>query len=415
MHVLFIHPSFPGPFAVPAHYATVAHGWPCTMLTSVDTRHVSAPFTHINYRLRDDVPPPATFAAPTSLNDHLAHLAAVYRGLRGLPALRPDLVVGHLTYGTMLYLRDLYPGVPFLGYFELYPGQFWGDGLVLRKEFPPPEAVRLANATFHALTLLQLHAVDAAYTPSHTQRAMCPAELRHKVRVLPEGVDCQAFQPRPRPAGVANVTVGPVTRVVTFVSRGLESVRGFDIFLKLTKRIQAQRADVAFLVVGAERTLHGHEGAHLGQTSFKQWALAQDDYDQSRIVFLGLLPPEQLAAVYNLSDLHVHLSVPHVPSASLLQAMASGCPILGSATPPVQEHLDDGVHGLLAGFDEVDALAEKALELLAAPERARQLGQEARRRVMEQYELGQCLRQLTQFFEEHGPRISPMDQAFASI
>jgi glycosyltransferase involved in cell wall biosynthesis len=403
MHAMFIHPAFPGPFAAVAHYLKMQLHWDCTYVTHVDTGKLNLSFTHINYRLKEDVPSPAVFTNPDDLNGLLEHLAAIYRGLRRVPQIKPDLVVGHTSFGTLLYLRNLYP-CPFVGYFELYPGQFWNDGLVLRKEFPPTEVVRLANATYHALTLLQLQAVDAAYTPTQTQLATCPAEYRHKIRVIPEGVDCQIFQPRPRPAKIGDATITPETRVITYVSRGLESVRGFDVFMRLAKRIAERRPDVLFVVVGAERTNHGHEMAHLGGMSFKQWVLSQDNYDLSKFVFLGAPSLEQLNAAYNASDLHVHLSVPYVPSPSILQAMASGCAILGSATAPVQEFIEDGVHGKLVDFYDVDAMTEKALELLTKPDQAKRLGREARLHVLESYEANQCVRRLGQFLEEftHG-------------
>jgi glycosyltransferase involved in cell wall biosynthesis len=415
MHVMFIHPNFPAQFGIPAHYLASQRRWPCTFVTSVDTRHLDLPFTHINYRLDDNVPQPATFVNPDSLQGLLEHMAAIYRGLRNVRELRPDLVVGHMSYGTMLYLRNLYP-CPFVGYFELFPSRFWGDGLLLRKEFPPPEEVRLANATYHALALLHLNAVDAGWTSTRTQFTMCPKEYWPKLRVIPDGVDCTAFQPRPRPAGVGSLRIGPETRVVTYMSRGLESVRGFDVFMQVAKRIGQRRRDVLFLVVGAERTNHGHELAYIGQQSFKQWVLSQDSYDLEQFAFLGLPPLEELTAVYNLSDLHIHLSVPYVPSPSLPQAMASGCPILGSATAPVQEYVDDGVTGRLVDFYDVEALTERALEMLERPEEARHLGAAARQRVLERYELGKCLERLTKFFQEFDrPREAAVDQAFAGL
>jgi glycosyltransferase involved in cell wall biosynthesis len=43
--------------------------------------------------------------------------------------------------------------------------------------------------------------------------------------------------------------IGPSTRVVTYVSRGFESMRGFDVFMKAAKRIYQQHPDVVFVVV----------------------------------------------------------------------------------------------------------------------------------------------------------------------
>src|SRR5262249_45558724 len=142
----------------------------------------------------------------------------------------------------------------------------------------------------------------------------------------------------------------PDTRVVTYVSRGLESVRGFDIFMQVAKRITAAMDNVVFLIAGEERTHYGHEVHYLGQHSFKHYVLSQDTYDLSKFHFLGLIPAQDLATLFSLSDLHIYLTVPYVVSWSMLQAMASGCLILGSDTEPVREFITDGQQGVLAEF-----------------------------------------------------------------
>lgn len=419
MHVMFIHPNFPAQFGHIANYLATQRHWPCTFVTSVDTTHLQLPFTHINYKIKEG-PQPKVFFNPSDVKDLFDHLAAIYRGLRGTPQIRPDLVVGHMSYGTMLYLRNLYREAAFVGYFELLPPPFWGDGLVLRPEFPPPEAVRVFNATFHTLTYLHLHAVDAAYTPTRYQLGTAPAELRHKIRVIFDGVDCEFFQRRPlrrpgtfrlgHPGKETPVRIGPGTRVVTYVSRGLESIRGFDVFMKVAKRIYREIPDVVFLIAGEERTNYGHELHHIGGQgfkSFKQWVLAQDSYDLDKFHFLGNIPPEHLVGLYGLSDLHVYLTVPYVLSWSLMQAMACGCTILGSATTPVQEVIDPEVHGLLGDFYDVEGLAEQALRVLRDPGAYRGLGEAARQHILEKYELGLCTNQLIELFESTAARPGP--------
>jgi glycosyltransferase involved in cell wall biosynthesis len=402
MHVMFIHPNFPAQFGHIANYLTTQRNWPCTFVTSIDTTHLKLPFTHINYKVKDG-PQPKVFYNPSDERVLIEHMMAIYKGLRGTPQVRPDLVVGHMSYGTMLYLRNLYPQAKFVGYFELLPPPFWGDGLVLRKEFPPPEGVRLFNATYHALTYLHLHAVDACYTPTHYQLTTAPQELQHKIRVIFDGVDCHFFQrrPVPRPTNFRGWNIGPKTRVVTYVSRGLESIRGFDIFMKAAKRIYQTLDDVVFFIAGEERTNYGHELHHLPQgMTFKQWVLAQDQYDHTKFRFLGNIPPPDLVTLYCLSDLHIYLTVPYVLSWSLMQAMATGCTILASATVPVQEVIEPGVNGLLADFYDVDGLAEQALRVLLEPEQYRHLGAAAREHILQKYELKLCTNQLTQLFED---------------
>ncbi len=399
MHVMFVHPNFPGQFALIAAYLQTQRNWPCTLVTSVDTTHLQLPFNHINYRLREG-PQPKVFYCPDTLQELIDHMAAIYGGLRGVPQIRPDLVVGHASFGTLLYLRNLYR-CPFIGYYELLPPPFWGPGMVLRPEFPPPEQVRLFNATYHSLTYLHLHACDALYTPTNYQLSTAPPELRHKIRVIFDGVDAELFQPRPvlRPTTFRGIPIGPRTRVVTYVSRGLESIRGFDIFMKVAKRIYQQYSDVVFLIAGNERTYYGHELHHIGGQTFKQYVLSRDQYDLGRFHFLGHIPTDELAHLYNLSDLHIYLTVPYILSWSLVQAMSAGCTILGSATAPVQEAIDHGQHGLLADFYDVEGLTKDALRVLRDPAEYRPLAAAARQRVLERYELGKCTGELVRLFE----------------
>jgi glycosyltransferase involved in cell wall biosynthesis len=404
MHVMFIHPNFPAQFGHIATQLSTQLRWQCTVVTSIDTSHLKLPFNHINYKVYDG-PQPTVFHNPDSLQHNLDHMLAVYKGLRSNPQVRPDLVVGHMSYGTMLYLRNLYE-CPFVGYYELLPPPFWGDQMVLRKEFPPPEGVRLFNAIYHAPTYLHLHAVDAGYTPTAFQLSTAPPELRYKLRVIFDGVDCDFFERRAmlRPAPFRGLTIGPKTRVVTYVSRGLESIRGFDIFMQMAKRITHAIDDVVFLIAGQERTQYGYEMHHIAHASFKQYVLSQDHYSPRRFHFLGLIPPSDLATLYSLSDLHIYLTVPYVLSWSLVQAMAAGCTILSSATPPVQEAIDHGVHGLLGDFLDVEGLTRQAVAVLRDPDKHRPLGQAARARVLERYEQKRCIAQLVKYFEEVATR-----------
>ena len=70
--------------------------------------------------------------------------------------------------------------------------------------------------------------------------------------------------------------------------------------------------------------------------------LSQESYDLSRFLFLGRILPEQLADILRISDLHIYLTAPFVLSWSLLNAMASGCVVLGSDVPPVRELIEPG-------------------------------------------------------------------------
>ena len=85
------------------------------------------------------------------------------------------------------------------------------------------------------------------------------------------------------------------------------------------------------------------------------------------------------------SSVHGYLTYPFVLSWSLLEAMAAGCLVLGSRTPPVEEVIAEGDNGLLVDFFSPGAIAAKideALSMDQAPLRER-----ARQTVLERYDL----------------------------
>jgi glycosyltransferase involved in cell wall biosynthesis len=187
--------------------------------------------------------------------------------------------------------------------------------------------------------------------------------------------------------------------VVTFVSRGLESIRGFDLFMRTAEGIARARPEVVFVVVGGEEIHYGWDKLHTGAPSFKQWVLSRGSYDLSRYLFLGRILPEQLAEILRISDLHIYLTAPFVLSWSLLNAMASGCVVLGSDVPPVREVIRPGENGLVEPLFDVERLTETALKVLDDPAAFAPLGRAACRTIQEAYSLEVCIPPLKDFFD----------------
>jgi glycosyltransferase involved in cell wall biosynthesis len=67
--------------------------------------------------------------------------------------------------------------------------------------------------------------------------------------------------------------------------------------------------------------------------------------------------------------------------------MASGCLVIGSRTPPVEEVVSDGVNGLLTDFFDTAALAAKVDQALRHQAELFSLREAARRTVLERYDL----------------------------
>jgi glycosyltransferase involved in cell wall biosynthesis len=70
---------------------------------------------------------------------------------------------------------------------------------------------------------------------------------------------------------------------------------------------------------------------------------------------------------------------------SLVEAMAAGCAVVGSAVPGVQEVIQDGVNGRLFAHQDPAALAQVIQTLLERPEQAGKMADQARATALDAY------------------------------
>ena len=402
MHVLFVHQSFPAQFGEIAKYLVARHGWRCSFLTKKPPAQLPGGLERSQYQVAGGATWHNHFCTRTfenAIRQSLGVAEALGRTLDQRPDVRPDLIVGHSGFGSTLFLRDVLADrgldVPIVNDFE-YFYRVAGSDLDFRPDTDLSDLTLYRVRARNAMPLLDLDNCDAGYCPTHWQRNRFPDEYRDKLDVIFDGVNTELWHPPvspPDPNGkrsFGRFDLPPGVKVVTYVSRGLESMRGFDVFMKTAKRLCGRRADVRFVVVGADRVCYGGDAARTGGKTYKQWILEQDDYDLSRFFFTGLLPPRDLADLFRLSDLHVYLSMPFVLSWSLLNASACGAAILASDTPPVQELVADGVNGRLVDFFDAERLAEVADEMLSDPDRNAGLREAAVRTIRERYEFDVC-------------------------
>jgi glycosyltransferase involved in cell wall biosynthesis len=203
-----------------------------------------------------------------------------------------------------------------------------------------------------------------------------------------------------KPRTICGVAIPPATRIVTYVSRGFESMRGFDIFMRVAKRIAQEFSDVVFMVVGTDRIAYGGDSSYIGDAkSFREWVLSREQFDLSRFHFLGQIPPLDLAQLLAATDLHIYLTVPFVLSWSMVNAMSCGAVVLGSATGPVQEMIREGENGLLADFFDVEAFATKAVMVLKDPDAFRPLGRAAEQMVTDRYSMEATIPRMVDLYE----------------
>ena len=313
----------------------------------------------------------------------------------------PDVILVHCGWGEGLPLRTVFPSATIVVYAEMF---YRGSGIDVGfdREFQPMSLDQLVGLHLrNASTLLSLSECDAAISPTQWQRSTYPDDIQRKITVIHDGVDVDRI--RPDPAASVMLDDGTILRagdpVVTFVSRDLEPLRGYHSFVRALPQVLRQHPRAQVLILGGEGVSYGHNPPP-GST-WKTHFLNEvaDQVDHARLHFVGRLDYDAYIKVLQVSAVHVYLTYPFVLSWSLLEAMATGCVVVGSATPPVQEIID-GRNGLLVDFFDSDAIASCVLNVLATDRSVHDgMRVEARQTIVQRYDSRVCVLRIQDLIE----------------
>ncbi|OKH17954.1 glycosyl transferase family 1 [Hydrococcus rivularis NIES-593] len=318
---------------------------------------------------------------------------AVYRMAEQLKAqgFIPDVVYGHSGWGPTLFIKDVFPKSQLLCYFEWFYRARGSDADFDPREPLTPDDVariRIKNSPI----LVDLYSCDRGLSPTNWQRQQFPPEYQSKITVLHDGIDTAFFQPKPGAKLVLsaiNLDLSHAEEIVTYVARGMEPYRGFPQFMEAIALLQQRRPHCHVVVVGEDRVAYGR--ALPDAKTYKQLMLEKLPLDLSRLHFTGLLPYNQYLKVLQASSVHIYLTRPFVLSWSMLEAMATGCLLVASDTPPVTEVVRDGVNGLLVNFFSPQEICDRTEEALDNPEKMSPIRAKARETILENYALSKLL------------------------
>jgi glycosyltransferase involved in cell wall biosynthesis len=367
-----------------------------------------------------DVPPTATKAAASIL--HTTE-AAVQRGQRVLAVLLrlkkagfyPDVVYGHPGWGETLFLKDVYPCARLIHFCEFYYNAA-GQDFNFDPEFPNDagDVLRLRIQNLHHL--MALEQADIGIAPTVWQQSRFPEIYRSKIMVVHDGVDTQMVAPDPNafirfPS--KNLKLTRSDEVITFASRNLEPYRGFHTFMRALPDLLKTRPNARVIIVGGNDVSYGRR---LPQGNYREKYLAEIDsrYDADRVHFVGKLPYSTFLRVLQVSTAHIYLTYPFVLSWSMLEAMAAGCVVIGSRTAPVQEVIQHGKNGLLVDFFSPAELIDAVQHVCDEPKRMHAMRDEARRTIVDRYDLKKVCLPKQRVLIEHAGKGLPRQRSLGS-
>lgn len=381
MQVLLIHQNFPGQLR---HLALdlFKHDPKGVLAIGRDTAPGLPGLRLLRYRPHRS-PSGATHSYLRGFEDAILHGQQVARLLLRLKGqgYRPDVILAHPGWGETLYAKDVFPDVPLVHFCEYYYHAQGADS-GFDPEFPSSLDGLCRVRTRNSLHLLNLENCDLAVSPTYWQHGLHPEAFRSKIRVVHEGVPLERL--KRDPDAVLHLPTGEKLRVgdpvVTFVARNLEPYRGFHSFMRSVPLILDGDPQAQVAIVGGDEVSYGCFPK--GAPNWRVHMLREVGLDSSRVHFLGKVPYATYLKVLQVSAAHVYLTYPFVLSWSMLEAMGSGCVLIGSDTAPVREVIRHGENGYLVDFFSPPAIARQVLDVL----RTRPLSiREAARRTAEGY------------------------------
>jgi glycosyltransferase involved in cell wall biosynthesis len=387
---IFIHQNFPAQYGHLARHFANAPGNRVYFITQPSQSDIPG-VVKLTYRPRM---PASTICHPYTVDFDAAVRTgtAVLNILRHLDdaGVRPDIVIGHCGWGETLFVKDIFPDVPVLSYFE-YFYHARGADVGFDPEFSPSlpdddSRLRIQNA----LSRLTFCASDFGHTATRWQRSLFPADMQGRIVALHEGIDTGYVAPDPKAWLRLTRDELILTRgdeVITFAARNLEPYRGFHVLMRALPGILARRPNAHVLIVGGDDVSYG--APPRGGGTYRDLLLTEigAESDAARVHFLGQLSFDDYLNVLQVSSAHIYLSYPFIVSWSLIEAMASGCLVIGSSTPGVREILRDRENGLIVDFFSADQICDRVDEVFADPDRMQRLRDAARATAVREFDL----------------------------
>jgi glycosyltransferase involved in cell wall biosynthesis len=205
---------------------------------------------------------------------------------------------------------------------------------------------------------------------SATRVSAVTAGLAERVRVLtdrdafplPNGVDGGLFAPGPRPAGLLVRHSLAADELVLGFSGELRASKGMAFLFEAFRHVRGM-CPCRLLVIGDVHP--GDRGAFVRLSQEVPGGAAD-------VVRTGRLPgPAEVAKYLRLCDVLLLPSLREGLPNSLLEAMASGVPVVASAVGGIPEVVRDGVNGLLVPRAQLHRLGRRVVEALDWPEEKR--------------------------------------------
>ncbi len=212
-----------------------------------------------------------------------------------------------------------------------------------------------------------------------------------RIEVIANGIDSNRLKAQMNRMEVFHkFQIDPKKRLVITIGR-LCPVKGQEEFLNGAKRVNSEMPDTVWMIVGKDIEFHGaYEG--------KLKMLARDLGLNGQVVFAGY--QNDPLSLLSACDLFVLPSYIEGMPLVILEAMALGKAVIGSAIGGISEVVKDGETGILIPAGDSRALGSAMLKLLKDPKLAHKMGEAGLARVRQHFSEDQMVQHILKLYGE---------------
>lgn len=174
--------------------------------------------------------------------------------------------------------------------------------------------------------------------------------------------------------------------VICKVARLFE-LKGHEFLLRAMPRIIAAVPSARLVLVGDGILRDGLQ------------KMARDAGIAERVIFAGLVPPEEISNYVGMADVVAHCSLREGLARALPQALLCGVPVAAYDIDGAREAVIDGETGRLVAPESVGELAEAIVEMLTDREKAARLAARGRERCLEMFDAAKMTDQIAAAYE----------------
>lgn len=198
-----------------------------------------------------------------------------------------------------------------------------------------------------------------------------------KIQIVRNPVDTIKFSPE---GPVAKVAREPQHKIVYFAGR-LEARKGIHHLIEAVPEVVKAVPEARFVIVGADtKTEEKHRSVLTGLKEFLDKKGVSD-----KVNFVSYVPLNQMPEYYRVADICVVPSLFDNAPYTVLEALASGKPVIGSTAGGTPEYIKDKVNGLHVPSADPKSLGSALIDLLQDNERRAKFGEAARHAALHEY------------------------------